>query len=89
MKQFQNAVFLDPKNVTAEANMAGVIRMLGWKPNNFQDRVDLGDQARLVNDIAGSIIEYRAALQIRDEPEVRAKLRELTNSIDRCWRSME
>lgn len=83
MKQFHNAVYLDPKNITTVANWEGIIRIMGRDPSSFEDRVDLGDQAVLANDIAGGIIEYKAALEIRDDAAVRAKLNELTSKIER------
>jgi hypothetical protein len=83
MKQFHNAVYLDPKNVTTIANMEGIIRIMGRNPSNFEDRVDLGNLAVLTNDIAGGIIEYKAALEIQDDPQVKAKLDKLTRRIDR------
>lgn len=83
MKQFHSALFLDPQNVTTVANLDGIIRMMGRNPSSFKDRVDFGDQALLIDDIAGGIIEYKAALEIRDDPDVRAKLNELTSKIDR------
>ncbi len=77
--EFHNALFLDPSNETIQANVKGILWITGNDPDSFEDLVVLGDDARRRNDIAGSIIEYKAALEIKSDANVRRKLREVMN----------
>ena len=74
LKQFHKALYLNRSNATTWQNIEGVIRLMGKNPKSFQDRVDLGDQARLAGDSIGAIIEYSAALQLKDDPKLHVKL---------------
>jgi tetratricopeptide (TPR) repeat protein len=78
IKYFHKAFYLDPTNLVTKKNLGIVISNLSRDPNSFQDRVDLGDearkQARTPQDWAGPIVEYQAALMIKDDPGVREKL---------------
>jgi len=53
--------------------MYGVIRELGKNPENFEDRVKLGDEARNCSDLRGALVEYRAALKLKDDNETYEK----------------
>src|SRR5262249_5854173 len=45
--------------------------------DSFEDRIKLGDQANKNGDFAGEIVEYEAALKIKDDSEVREKLKKV------------
>ena len=62
------------------------LRKLGKDPDSFSDRVALGDEATNHGDTKGSIIEYQAALKLKDEPEVRAKLNEALKKVQNSSR---
>jgi len=53
------------------------IRLLGKNPNDFRDRVALGDQARAANDLAGALAEYQAALELKNDPVIHTKIADL------------
>jgi tetratricopeptide (TPR) repeat protein len=72
--QFHKAMFLDPNNATTSANLDGIVGMLHKNPNSYKDRVDLGDQARLAGDFIGAIVEYRAAVKLKNDPDTHIKL---------------
>lgn len=74
LKQFHQALYLNQTNVTTMQNVEGIIRMMGKDPKSFADRVALGDQARLAADFVGAIIEYSAALKLKDDPKIHVKL---------------
>lgn len=74
LKQFHKALYLDLTNTTTMANVEGIIKMMGKNPKSFADRVELGDQARASADFIGAIIEYSAALQLKDDPKLHIKL---------------
>ncbi len=75
IKMFHKALILDAKNVTTQHNLEGIIRMMSRDPNNFKDRVDLGDAARKSgDDFAGAIVEYKAALALKDDAPTHEKL---------------
>ncbi len=74
LKYFHKALQLDPSNATTKANVDGIIRIMGRDPLNFQDRVELGDMSRKQGDFDGAIVEYQAAIAIKNDPAVREKL---------------
>ncbi|HEY9678501.1 MAG TPA: tetratricopeptide repeat protein [Drouetiella sp.] len=74
LKQFHQALYLNQSNSTTMQNVDGIIRMMGLDPRNFNDRVKLGDQARLAADFVGAIIEYSAACKLKDDPKIHIKL---------------
>ncbi len=74
LKQFHQALYLNQTNATTMQNVDGIIRMMGKNPQSFADRVALGDQARLGADFVGAIIEYSAALKIKDDAKIHIKL---------------
>lgn len=74
IKQFHKAVYLDPDNQISVLNLDGVVNRLGRDPADFEHRVELGDYAKSVGDECGAIVEYRAALKIRENAEVRSQL---------------
>lgn len=69
LKEFHQALFLSPNNVTTQSNVEGIIRMMGKNPRSFDDRVALGEDARHVSDFVGAIIEFTEALKIKDDPK--------------------
>ncbi len=74
LKQFHQALYLNMSNATTLQNVEGIIRMMGKDPKSYADRVALGDQARLAADFVGAIIEYGAALKLKDDPKLHIKL---------------
>ena len=82
IRSFHKAWYLDPDNQVTVKNLNIMLRVAGRDVTNFDDRVALGDKAREERDIAGSIMEYKAALQIREDKNVRAKLEEVLNELN-------
>jgi tetratricopeptide (TPR) repeat protein len=74
LKQFHLAFSIDPLDVNTIRNIEGIIRMMGMNPNSFNDRITLAEHAGASGDFAGAVIEYQAALQIKDDPAQRQKL---------------
>lgn len=74
LKQFHKALVLDPSNQTTQQNVSGIIRFLNRDPNKFEDRVDLGDQSRKSGDFTGAVVEYQAALKIKNDAKIWEKL---------------
>lgn len=74
LKQFHQALFLNSTNTTTQQNVEGIIRMMGKNPKDFKDRVELGDASRKEGDFVGAVIEYSAALQLKDDPKLHIKL---------------
>lgn len=62
-------------------NINKMIRILGKNPDNFADRVELGDYAQAHNDLAGADVEYRAALRLKNDPPTRQKLRDVRSKL--------
>ncbi len=74
IKYVHTALLVNSENKTTLENLDGFIKMLDCNPNSFDDRVKLGDTALSSNDFAGALIEYEAALKIKDSLDVRKKL---------------
>lgn len=89
LKLFHKALLLQPTNATTRQNVDGIIRMMGLDPNSFDDRVELGDRAIRGGDYSGAIIEYSAALVIKNSAEVHEKLGDVYYAIDRKDRALE
>jgi tetratricopeptide (TPR) repeat protein len=74
IKWFERALFYSSGNKTTAANLDGIMRRLGLDPASFEDRVKLGDQAFNEKRIYGAVVEYRAALNIKPDADVGARL---------------
>ncbi|MEZ4486738.1 MAG: tetratricopeptide repeat protein [Cyanobacteriota/Melainabacteria group bacterium] len=74
LKQFHRALLLDPSNATTKQNVSGIIRFMNRDPNKFEDRVDLGDSSRKSGDFTGAIVEYKAALEIKNDGAIWERL---------------
>jgi hypothetical protein len=74
IKKFHLAFCLAPISKIALLNIEGIIRALEMDPNSFNDRIILAEQAAAIGDLAGSVIEYQTALQIKNDPAQRHKL---------------
>ncbi len=74
LKQFHQALYLNKNNATTRQNVEGIIRMLGKNPQDFKDRVEIADQARLAGDFVGAIVEYSEATRLKDDPKIHVKL---------------
>ena len=82
LKEFHQALYLNPSNSTTQANVEGIIRMMGKNPRNFQDRVGLGEDSRRSGDFIGAIIEFSEALKLKDDPAIHVKLGEVYRVLD-------
>jgi tetratricopeptide (TPR) repeat protein len=78
LKELHQALFIDSKNKTTIGNANEIIKKMGKNPNNFADRVSLGDQARRENDIISAIVEYKVALAIKRDSKTHKKLDEVS-----------
>ncbi len=74
IKYVHSALIVDSDNKTTHENLDSFIQMLGKNPKSFEHRVQLGDVAQTSGDFAGALIEYEAALKIKDNSDVRKKL---------------
>jgi tetratricopeptide (TPR) repeat protein len=74
LKEFHQALYLNPDNGTTLSNVEGIIRMMGKNPRSFADRVALGEDARHSSDFVGAIIEFSEALKIKDDPKLHIEL---------------
>lgn len=74
IKFVHSALIVDSDNKATQENLDSFVQMLGKDPKSFDDRVELGDTAQTSGDFAGALIEYEAALKIKDNLDVRKKL---------------
>jgi tetratricopeptide (TPR) repeat protein len=74
LKQFELSLYLDPSNRTTEGNMDRSLPKMGKHPNSFLDRVDLGNKAKDEKDWPAAVVEYGAALKLRNDRNVHKQL---------------
>ena len=74
LKEFHQALYLNPDNATTLSNVEGIIRMMGKNPRAFADRVALGEDSRHASDFVGAIIEFNEALKLKDDPKLHVEL---------------
>lgn len=74
---FHKAAYLSPNNQLTAANIAGLIKLMGKDPNDFNVRVQLGDKARMQGDFLGGIVEYSAAIKIKPDALIYKRLGDL------------
>lgn len=77
LRDFHMAAWFDPRNATTLENTKSVIKSLKKNPASFEDRVQLADDALKDGDFAGAIVEYRAALEIKEDAQIRKKMAEV------------
>jgi tetratricopeptide (TPR) repeat protein len=82
LRQFHRALYYAGKNETTVQNMHCVIRHMGKDPNKFVDRVELGDKAVAINDLPGAVVEYRAALILKNDGPTHQKLAQVYKRLD-------
>lgn len=82
LKEFHQALYLNPSNPTTQSNVQGIIKMMGKNPRSFDDRVELGNEARRSADFIGAIIEFLEALKIKDDPKIHISLGEVYRVVD-------
>ncbi len=90
LKLFHMAAWLQPENKTTVENIDQTVKKLGKDPKSFVDRIVLADKAQTEGDFAGAIVEYKAALSLRDDADAKKKLALVTIPDDwKKWLSDE
>lgn len=74
MKDFHMAVWLDPNSTTATENIDATIKVMKMDPKSVADRIALAEACEKDNDFAGAIVEYRAALKLKSDPDLQKKI---------------
>lgn len=69
IKEFREAVFYNPKNSTADANLNDVLKQKGVKADDPQARAQLGDKLRAEANFEHALIEYQKALNLSKNPD--------------------
>jgi tetratricopeptide (TPR) repeat protein len=78
LKELHQAAYAQPY---WDQELSITIERIGKNPKSFADRVELADQASAKNDSIGAAVEYRAALQLKDDAQVHMKLGDAYNLI--------
>jgi tetratricopeptide (TPR) repeat protein len=89
LKEFHQALYLNPANPTTQSNVEGIIKMMGKNPRSFADRVALANDARHSGDFIGAIIEFLEALKIKDDPKIHMNLGEVYRVLDQNDKAIE
>jgi TonB family protein len=74
LKYLHLASFYDPYQQDIQDGLDDAIKQQGKDPKRYDDRVLLGDEASSSGDFAGAIVEYQAALILKDDSATRQKL---------------
>jgi tetratricopeptide (TPR) repeat protein len=74
LKALHQAQALAPWNPIIRTNIEGVLRIMGQDPKSFQTRVKLAKDCFDLHDYLGALVEYRAALKLRDDSNVKSML---------------
>jgi lipoprotein NlpI len=74
LKHFHQAGYLEPKNAFFSTELRAMIKLMGKNPDSFRDRVALGDQAKTDGDTVGAVVEYGAALKLKEDRQIHKKL---------------
>ncbi len=83
LREFHRALYVDADNVTTVENLNELLRnRFRLNPKIFRNRTALGDQARTNNDLVGAVVEYRAALKLRDDATIHKKLADVYKLLD-------
>jgi tetratricopeptide (TPR) repeat protein len=82
--QLHQALFADPNNGVASDNLSGIIEHTGKNPHSFEDRLTMGDKANACGDFVGAIIEYKAALKIKDNRSLHKKIADAYMALSRA-----
>jgi hypothetical protein len=56
---------------------------LGKDPESYTTRVELGNEAESKNDLVGAVVEYREAIRLKGDPELKKKLDLLDNRLQK------
>jgi hypothetical protein len=62
--------------------MNGVIELLGKNPRSFEDRLALADDCVNKNELNGAVVEYRAALKLKDDATTHKKLADVYHRLN-------
>jgi tetratricopeptide (TPR) repeat protein len=72
--EFHQALYYDEKNLTTQCSFAALLAAMKKDASDFSVRVELGDQSCNERDYLGGVVEYRAALKLKDDAAVHRKL---------------
>lgn len=86
---FHRSLYYKPGDATGAQNLEVTIQNLGKNPRKFQDRVDLGRDARKAGEVEGAIVEFSEALKLKDDPKLRVELGKLYRVKDQIDRAIE
>ena len=77
LDSLHKALFLDPDNELTKKNLVGILNRMGKDANKYEDRLALAEAAEKHGKAISALVEYRAAVQLRPNPNVLAKISSL------------
>jgi serine/threonine protein kinase/tetratricopeptide (TPR) repeat protein len=63
-------------------HLAKLFKYLGKDPDSYKDRVAVGQAAQKSGDLEGAAVEYKAALQLQSDPQLRKTLQQVRREIE-------
>lgn len=81
LKQFHRAYYFNNPSSQTEDLINKSIQRLGLNPNSFKDRCSLGEAAFDRGDFIDSVIEFKMALQLKNDDATKKKLEEAQNRL--------
>jgi tetratricopeptide (TPR) repeat protein len=89
LKQLHQASFIDPSNTTTQENLLRIMKLKRKDPANFNDRISLALECRANGDLVGAIVEFRAALALKDDVGTHVALADLERELGRNAEAIE
>jgi tetratricopeptide (TPR) repeat protein len=89
LKQLHQAFFLDPSNPTTQDNLLRIIKLKRKNPDSFDDRCNLALTCRANGDPVGAIVEFRSALDLKDDPSTHIVLADIYRELGKNAEAIE
>jgi tetratricopeptide (TPR) repeat protein len=80
LREYHQGLYMaDSQDHFLDEGSSITIQRMGKNPKSYADRVNLAEQARAKDDYIGAVVEYRAALELKNDAEVHKKLGDVYN----------
>jgi Tfp pilus assembly protein PilF len=81
LKSFHQALALAPFSHTVRSNTNAMLMRMGKNPSSFQARIQLGREFLEHGDYLSALVEYREALRLKADPQVKEMIAALTQQM--------
>jgi tetratricopeptide (TPR) repeat protein len=82
LKLFHRAMLINEDSPTTRQNMAGILRVMGRNPSDYQERISQAESALHLGDYIDAAVEYGEALRLHEDQDIRNKRDDLLDTLD-------